>query len=949
MLLALLIAGVLFQDPAPGLKVGETTTGSIAADAPVVVTERIARAAASAFPTRGRTFAFAPESSGPRRVELRSYEFKPYLVVRDEKGAVLAEDEYSLFGILPRVVVELEAGHAYSIDAASRCGQPGEFELVVNVGAPEESTNEQRAADALTFAREGVARLEARNVPADTALGTALHRLAYATLVGGQVPEAIALFRRALEVRESVLGNHPLTSETCRSLGGVLAQTGDAAGAAPLFERAVRIDELVFGPNHPVTASSLVGLAGAKEAQGELAAAEPLLRRALAIDETTLGPDEPTTMALRARLALFLHRQSKFADALPLYARELELREAKSGANDPESARVLEAMAAIHEQLGDTKTARSELERALARREATSGANSPATAETMAHLGVLLQALGEHDAGSELVRRATAIDTSVFIPEMTLQEGKASWWNERTARWWRLLWAAAVAGLFAWSLRRERATSTKSTTPLRGLFAASLVVSALTYTNFLTFNYGTFVHRWDEYHYFVGAKYFDELGYDGLYDCTVIADSETPGWSERVKTRWLRDLRTNEMVPAEQVLANGAALKARFTPERWRAFSNDVAWFRERESADRWEHTTADHGFNATPVWTLAGSWIAQRFEASDGSVLALALLDQFYLVALILVAVWGFGLRIAAVAIAVLATSLPAEIQWTGGSFLRWDWLFFTVASFCCLRRDRPLLGGVALGYATLLRVFPGFVFVGPVFAWGAHLMSVRREGRGVLPLDAHSKTFARFFAGAALSAVVLLPLSLVARGGVATWSHFAANSSKHMTTPLTNHMGLRTVVSWRPDDRPIAERDHDTEEWMASFRAARARGWSESKLLYWIVVLGWLALLAYAVRGRELWVAAALGATLIAAAAELTSYYYAFVVVIAFLCERRPRIAFVLLGLGVLSLFVALAPLPGMSPWLENQFASISCLTLAAFAWILVGFARERRELAV
>ena len=70
------------------------------------------------------------------------------------------------------------------------------------------------------------------------------------------------------------------------------------------------------------------------------------------------------------------------------------------------------------------------------------------------------------------------------------------------------------------------------------------------------------------------------------------------------------------------------------------------------------------------------------------------------------------------AVALLVFATYFPCRFFWTGGSFLRWDWLFYTAAAVACLRRGRPVLGGLALGYAALLRVFPAVLALGPALA---------------------------------------------------------------------------------------------------------------------------------------------------------------------------------------------------------------------------------------
>ena len=72
----------------------------------------------------------------------------------------------------------------------------------------------------------------------------------------------------------------------------------------------------------------------------------------------------------------------------------------------------------------------------------------------------------------------------------------------------------------------------------------------------------------------------------------------------------------------------------------------------------------------------------------------------------------WAFGWRTTCVALAVFATNFPSRFYWTGGAFLRWDWLFYFVGGLCLVKKERTLLGGFFLGYSTLLRIFPLFIF---------------------------------------------------------------------------------------------------------------------------------------------------------------------------------------------------------------------------------------------
>ena len=85
---------------------------------------------------------------------------------------------------------------------------------------------------------------------------------------------------------------------------------GDAAGALPLYRRALESCERVLGPEHPDTLTSVNNLALCMEALGDAAGALPLYRRALETCEHVLGKDHPQTRGIAANLASLLGEQS---------------------------------------------------------------------------------------------------------------------------------------------------------------------------------------------------------------------------------------------------------------------------------------------------------------------------------------------------------------------------------------------------------------------------------------------------------------------------------------------------------------------------------------------------------------------------------------------------------------------------------------------------------------
>ena len=515
-------------------------------------------------------------------------------------------------------------------------------------------------------------------------------------------------------------------------------------------------------------------------------------------------------------------------------------------------------------------------------------------------------------------------------------------WNDLTSRWWELALALLGLALLVVDARRERKEGEPPRRSWRRrLFGVAAVVASLTYFNFGAFHFGNFVHTWDTLHYYLGAKYFRELSYDRLYDCIAIADAAEPRLTQRVEHRKITNLRTNVLESTAEILAHPERCTDHFSHERWRQFSADVAFFRNRETPQRWEEISTDHGFNATPVWLIAGSGLANLGPASETRILALTLLDPVYFLAMVAVIGWAFGMRSLAVALLVFATFFPSRFFWTGGAFLRWDWLFYTAASVACLKKGRPWLGGLALGYAAMLRIFPGLLAAGPAAAVIALLASdglragLRRPEVGAA---------LRFLGGAALAAALLVPASFGAAGGPGAYRAFLANTRKHQATPLTNHMGLRTVMAYRPAETGRRLITTDTDPWLR-WKEARLTAWQQARPLAVLLAAAALFLLGRAAsRHPAPWIAAALGTLWIPFAVELTSYYYAFIAVPALLWLEKRAAGIALLALAAFSQWVSLGPFPGMPAWRDEQYTLISLATLLVFGGILLTFGRGR-----
>lgn len=117
----------------------------------------------------------------------------------------------------------------------------------------------------------------------------------------GRDKEAEPLFKRALAIRENVLGpDHLDTRASLNHLAQFYHDLGRLTESEPLYKRALAICDKVLGPEHFETAKSVNNLATLYDNQGRAAEAETLYKRALALDEpcpeqgvlgpTVLGP-----------------------------------------------------------------------------------------------------------------------------------------------------------------------------------------------------------------------------------------------------------------------------------------------------------------------------------------------------------------------------------------------------------------------------------------------------------------------------------------------------------------------------------------------------------------------------------------------------------------------------------------------------------------------------------
>ena len=492
--------------------------------------------------------------------------------------------------------------------------------------------------------------------------------------------------------------------------------------------------------------------------------------------------------------------------------------------------------------------------------------------------------------------------------------------DDETGNFLRIFFAVAVIGLLVWSWQlEEKGQGRKFRVPRRATLAFLGLMGVFGWFNYGRFHGGTFVHVWEHYHYYVGAKYFPELRYARLYECSAIAETEM-GRTAQVRQRMIRDLaETNLIGPTDDVLANPQRCKQHFTPERWEQFKTDIRFFIGRLGS-RWAESQKDHGYNGTPWWNISGQLLANAVgPASERSMFLLALIDPA-LICLAFAAIWwAFGLEIFAVAATFFAVNFPSRYYWNGGAFLRYDYLAYAIVGVCLLKKKKPAAGGAFLAATAAIRLFPLFFAVGPAVQGIWHLVKKKA-------MPAEHK---RILVGALVASALLVPAALVvAKGGTDVFVDFSHNTLKHSETPLTNHMGLRTVLSWRPWDNAKALKNPRLDDPFQVWKEQRLANYHQLKLLFVALNLAFLWAIWRTAKDEPAWFAAALsGTVLITTATELTCYYYAFMIPGAFLMEKRKEI-----GLWLILLGIGTVAITRLGIWDDDKYVWMS---VASIAW--------------
>ncbi|NWF99573.1 MAG: DUF2029 domain-containing protein [Thermoanaerobaculaceae bacterium] len=449
------------------------------------------------------------------------------------------------------------------------------------------------------------------------------------------------------------------------------------------------------------------------------------------------------------------------------------------------------------------------------------------------------------------------------------------------------------------------------------LLAGLAVVACAAYYNFGLFHGWTYVHHWETFHYVLGSKYFPELGYDGLYVASVAAQLESAPEAEFPSD--IRNLKDNRIEPVYALAEQRAAVRARFSPQRWQAFLADNDYFVRTCQSAYLAQIRRDHGYNPTPAWTFVGRLFSGALPVGRRTLVLLGLLDPLLLVLTFLLVIRTYGSRVGALALVIFGLGYPWRFDWIGGAFLRLDWFAAVVAAICLLKRERYAWAGALVGYATMVRIFPVLFLPGVAVLALKDLLGRRQVG-----------WVWRFAAGFVLAVVVCLTAGSLAGRGAKGWQEFAANLKKHSGSWLTNNVGLRNIFLYEAETFRQERVNPALIEPFAPWALHMERLSAERKPL-WLAGTAFFFLLALTAAWRlprdE---AASLGVVFVFAAVLLTSYYWLMLVVLAFRRGWGP-------AAGWLGVNTALYAVHLIKPRAEATFGAMCWgLTILFLLWL-------------
>jgi tetratricopeptide (TPR) repeat protein len=197
-------------------------------------------------------------------------------------------------------------------------------------------------------------------------------------------------------------------------IGRAFHVLGGYSGAKEYYEKALVIDEKVYGKEHPNVARDLNNLGSAYWNLGDHRKAISYYEQALAIVRKTYGEQHPYVASTLNNLGGAYNSLGEFRKAISYYEQALAIDEKVLGKEHPDVAIRLNNLGAAYDDLGDHRKAISYYEQALTIDEKVYGKEHPDVARDFNNLGAAYFVMGRKDKAKSYFQNAYAIKLKFF-------------------------------------------------------------------------------------------------------------------------------------------------------------------------------------------------------------------------------------------------------------------------------------------------------------------------------------------------------------------------------------------------------------------------------------------------------------------------------------------------------------------------------------------------------
>lgn len=385
-------------------------------------------------------------------------------------------------------------------------------------------------------------------------------------------------------------------------------------------------------------------------------------------------------------------------------------------------------------------------------------------------------------------------------------------------------------------------------------------------------------HWHENYHYYLGAKYFPELGYKGLYETIAYADSQSA--APQLKAIGLRSLRapTHPIPMAEGLRRGREEFRPRFTEARWKSFTEDLEAMKAIADTRWLDIGMFDAGYNPPPSWAVLGYTIANLVPISQehgwGDLRPewyqfqyITLFDPLILAIGMGFVCWAFGWLGMASFLLFFCLNEAANFSWIAGSFFRYTFLVELMIGISCLKKKHYVPAGIFMGLAGMDRIFP-FAFLAAA-------------GLALLADNYRSKNYTPFFTftTSALAGIAAIGGISTLMFGLSAWQGFFEKILAHKDIYFVHHIGYRRIAVFSTD---ILNQDFWWERGLDRFRAWNEKlnaTWNSVRLMHYVL---WAVLIAAAtfasLRARAEEAALLLGGLLFFLFEIGANYYYIY-----------------------------------------------------------------------